>query len=435
MSFLWGAATSSHQIEGGNIHNDWWRWEKQGHIENGERSGEATDHWNRFREDLRLARDAGLTSYRFSIEWSRLEPEEDRWEKAAVEWYRELIAECERQRLLPMVTLLHFTLPAWLAERGGFVWEGACERFAFYVKKVAQSLGSHVPLWCTLNEPMVFVVGKYLAGFMPPAEFSTRFACVCSGNLLQAHAWAYDILHAKIEKRRGPWRDFPLAVGIAHNMIDFTADRSTHPMDMFLTHVLNTFYNKSWLDAVTGRHPHFGIHGVIPFPKEVSDARGRRTADFFGINYYTKAYVRFRPDDTHTGLPVGVKFSAPGEKCSDLGWAIHPEGLGRMLRLVHRYRLPIYITENGIADAKDRLRSEYLLSHLAEVIKGIREGIDIRGYYHWSLLDNFEWTKGFTPRFGLYEVDYKTFERKKRPSAVLYSKIIERNQDPYCAKG
>jgi beta-glucosidase len=213
-------------------------------------------------------------------------------------------------------------------------------------------------------------------------------------------------------------------------MVDFRPSRPTHVMERWISQVFRRFYNRSWPDAVTGRQQHFGILGLAPYPKPVWEARGRRTVDFLGINYYTKVYVCWGPQKDEAAfvrsriLPVGVMMSKRGDELNDMGWPIHPAGLGRMIRFLRRYRLPIYITENGIADAADSRRPRYLTAHLAEIAKAIEDGADIRGYFHWSLLDNFEWIKGFGPRFGLYAVDYDTMGRTPRESAKLYGKVI-----------
>lgn len=431
--FLWGAATSSHQVEGDNIHNDWWHWENQGRIESKEISGKATDHWTRFEEDLDLAKKLHLNSYRFSIEWSRLEPKEGHWDKDALAWYSNLIAECEKRNLLPMATLHHFTVPKWFYEKGGFTWEHSVEHFTSFVRKTVQEIGSRVPLWCTFNEPMNWAVGKYIGNYMPPARFWPEGVSLASENMLRAHVRAYDLIHSEVKRRQGPWRHHPLMVGIAHNMIDFLPHRDWHPMERLVTQMLRRFYNASWLDAVTGAKQHFGVNGLIPYAKQVPEALGRKTVDFIGVNYYTKAYLRWRAKgsdyELSKVLPIGISFTLPGETKTDMGWAVHPEGLGRILRFVKNYGVPIYITENGIADAKDDRRLKYTTLHLREIAAQIENGIDIRGYYHWSLLDNFEWIKGFGPRFGLIEVNYKSFDRKLRGSASQLSKLIHLHGD------
>jgi beta-glucosidase len=426
MGFLWGAATSSHQIEGYNDKNDWWAWEAEGNVEGGVRSGPATDHWNRFREDIRLAADLGLNAYRFSIEWSRIEPEEGRWDLTAIDWYRELLGECQRFGIAPMATLHHFTSPRWFSEEGGFTWEWSSAKFSRYVKTLVQALDFKVPYWCTFNEPMVLVAGSYLGQFMPPAVVSPRMASLACHNILKAHATAYDILHAENRTR--------VQVGIAHNMVDFVADRDWHPLENALAWVFHRFYNKAWLDAVTGRAQKFGIPGFIPNAPHVAEAAGRLTADFIGVNYYTKGYVQWRPrvpphDRSSMPFPFNLAFAQRKDVVSDLGWAMHPRGFQRMLKLAGSYGLPVFVTENGIADREDALRSDFLVEHLGEVAKAIEKGVDVRGYFHWSLLDNFEWIKGFGPRFGLYHVDYETFERTLRPSADLYRKIIAKHRE------
>lgn len=429
--FLWGAATSSHQVEGGNRHNDWWCWEEQGKIEGGARSGPAADHWNRFRDDMRLAAELGLNSYRFSIEWSRIQPEEDRWDLSALEWYRELILECERKGLMPMVTLHHFTSPQWLAEKGGFSNDLSPRYFAAYVRRVVEALGSRIPLWCTLNEPMVLISGTYLGNFMPPAKFSPKLASKACHNLLACHVDAYRQIHA-ISKREGPWAMEPIQVGIAHNMLDFRPDRKWHPIEKLISRVFWRFYNQSWLDAVTGRKQHFGIPLVMPYAKPVEAAFGKPTCDYIGVNYYTKAYVQWRPKSKTPGvsstLPLGLTFARRKEVASDLEWAVHPKGFARVMDMAARYGLPVYITENGIADGRDHYRPYYLMTHLREVARAIERGHDVRGYYHWSLMDNFEWIKGFGPRFGLYRVNYETFDRTPTGSALLLKKLIEAHE-------
>lgn len=430
--FLWGAATSSHQIEGGNVHNDWWRWEELGNVEGGVRSGRAADSWNRWKEDIALLKELGCNSYRFSIEWSRLEPEEGKWDLSALDVYEAMVAECERHGIVPMVTLHHFTVPQWLAAHGGFLWEQSPDRFGSYVRKVADRLAPRVPLWCTLNEPNVLVVGQYLGGFMPPARYEPLSIGLASRNLLRAHLKAYEILHAHKAPRVGPYKDWRRMVGPVLNLIDFKPYRKAHPIETFLVRRFRRFYNNAWIDAVTGREQHFGFPFLIPYAKPVWEARRHPSADFIGVNYYTKVYVCFGPQKAQAAfvrsryMPFGVLFRRGEEPVNDLGWAIHPDGLRRILRFVSSYRLPIFVTENGIADAKDDRRGEFLTRHLETLELARRRGADVRGYFHWSLLDNFEWSQGFWPRFGLYDVNYDTCDRTPRPSAAIYRDWIAR---------
>ena len=431
--FLWGSATSAHQAEGGCRHNDWWAWEAKGHVEGGARSGISTDHFRLFREDLERAASLGMNAYRFSLEWSRFEPREGQWDSAAFDFYEAIIGECEARGLMPMVTLHHFTSPLWFSELGGFSAEGSAKRFAAFVSRVASSaIGARAPLWCTLNEPMPLVVGSYLGRFMPPGTYAPASAAAACANLLRAHVAAYDAIHALATKREGPWRSEPVQVGIAHNMLDFRADKRWHPIERWIANEFDRLYNRAWLDAVTGRPQSFAMPFLLPRAPEVTSARGRRTVDFIGVNYYTKAYVQWRPRgpdvERVSEIPVGLIFARRREEASDLGWAIHPEGFRRLLRMAGGYGVPLYVTENGIADRADRLRPRFLLDHLAVLAEEIAAGVDVRGYFHWSLLDNFEWVKGFWPRFGLFSVDYETLERTPTGSARLYRSIIEAHQ-------
>lgn len=325
-----------------------------------------------------------------------------------------------------MLTLHHFTLPAWMAEKGGFAEQSSVPAFARYVAKVIERLGARVPLWCTFNEPMVLALGSYLGGFMPPAVREPGKVSRANVHMFQAHAAAYEAIHA-ITERRGPWAKEPLRVGIAQNMLDFLADRWWHPLERILSSVIRGYYNGTWLDAITGKKQSFGLPGLIPAAPTRTRLR-IPTADFIGVNYYTKAYIRWRPRDASEGalegFPVGVAFARRNEEKTDVGWAIHPQGFRSVLLQALSYGLPVYVTENGIADRADSRRESYLCAHLLEIARLVSEGEDIRGYYHWSLLDNFEWREGFSPRFGLIHVDYETFARTPRASALRYRDLV-----------
>ncbi len=429
--FLWGVATSSHQIEGDNKQNDWWGWEAEGRIDGGVRSGKAADHWNRMREDLLLAKSLGLNTYRFSFEWSRFEPLEGEWREDAVAWYSNLLSTCEELGLMPMATLHHFTTPKWLADKGGFASDESPLAFASFTKKIVKAFGPRIPLWCTFNEPMVLMSGAYIGRFMPPGEYRPKDASRACYNLLRAHVLSYDILKSEITHRTGPFKAHPLMVGYAHNMIHFKPERKFHLIERVLAKLVSSRYNQAWLRATNGEKQRFGLPGVFPSPKELKSARGRRTFDFIGVNYYTKAYLQWRPrtqsKERDPSTPVGVSFARRKELASDLGWAIYPKGFGRILESLRRFKAPLYITENGIADALDEKRGDYLVSHLKQIAAASESGLDIRGYYHWSLIDNFEWVKGFWPRFGLFSVNYDTFERTERASATIYRRIIQRH--------
>ncbi len=367
--FLWGAATSAHQVEGNNIHNDWWEWERKQSID--KRSGLAADSYSRWREDLALAKELGHTAYRFSLEWSRIELSPDRWNREAIEHYRQILLEMRRLGLKSFVTLHHFTNPVWFAKQGGWLANDSPEIFARYVRFVAQQLGDLVDFWVTINEPNVYAGNSFWKGKWPPQGKRLEEASRVMSKMMKAHRQAYRIIHATVAGAK---------VGVANNMI-----ACGHEKNRFSAHALRQWVFNHWFLW-----------------------RTRGTHDFIGVNYY------FACGQT----------KASGQK-SDMGWAVYPEGLTNVLMEAKRYGMPVYVTENGLADADDSRRADFLRSHLRAVEAAQRQGADVRGYLHWSLLDNFEWADGFAPRFGLVSVDFATQERTVRPSARVYKAIIE----------
>jgi beta-glucosidase len=360
--FLWGAATSAHQVEGYNIHNDWWQWEKTtpGTL----RSGVACDHYHLFAADFALARELGHNAHRLSLEWSRLEVKPGEWNTAAFTHYREVLEVLRAQGLTSFVTLHHFTNPQWLATQGGWLNQRTPQLFGRYVRKVAEELGDLVDFWVTINEPVVYAHQSYQKGIWPPQQRSWLKMWRVLRRMAEAHQLAYHLIHQR----------FPHApVGIAHSVIDFPPG------------LKNWAYNHWFL------------------------ARTRGTHDYLGLNYYFS-------DRSPEKAPV-----------SDINWPIDAQGLTRILLQMRLYKLPIYITENGLADAADTRRADFIRSHIRAIEAAQAQGVDVRGYLHWSLLDNFEWEKGFTPRFGLVAVDYATQTRRPRRSAYVYRAIIEKN--------
>lgn len=387
--FLWGTATSSHQVEGGQ-RNDWTRWESLGKTRDGNVSGAACDHWNRYEEDFDLAKSLGTNAYRFSIEWSRIEPENGKWNTAAFEHYRGVVKALRQRGLEPFVTLHHFTNPLWFADRGGWTWREAPERFARYVARVVEALPD-VTHWVTFNEPEVYVELGYLTGYWPPERRSSIAAWDVRKNLVAAHRLAAEtIAHVR-----------PMAkVGAAVNLVAFDPLRPWNPFDRLATSIAHRFHNRWFLDAT------------------------HDTLDFIGINYYfhTRLSLKlYKPSDFFHGTVP------PGVPTSDAGWEIYPEGLGRVIDFASGYGKPMFITENGIADATDAKRTQFIHDHLAVLHRKIQEGRDVRGYFHWSLMDNFEWREGYAYRFGLVEVDFRTQRRTIRPSGHAYARICQSN--------
>jgi len=368
-NFLWGAATSSHQVEGGNV-NDWSEWKKGD-------AGRACDHYHRFEQDFDLAKSLGHNAHHFSIEWSRIEPKEGKINQNEIEHYRQVIRALRQRGLEPFVTLWHFTLPTWLAKKGGWLNPKAPYYFDRYVKIIAENLFNEVKFWITINEPNVYALNSYLRDIWPPQKKSAAKYLKVLKNLVKAHQLAYRALRLV---------DLDCQVGVAKNQTFFEGN-------LLLKYPANYFHNQYFLERI------------------------KNSQDFIGLNYYFHNRIK------------GFKFNHnSNEEFSDLGWEIYPEGIYRVLKELKKYNKPIYITENGLADKDDAKREKFIKEHLTWIWRAIQEKIDVRGYFHWSLLDNFEWDKGFWPRFGLIEVDYQTMARKIRPSAKIYARICKENQ-------
>ena len=384
--FLWGAATSAYQVEGGNIHSDW---------ENFKSAGKATDQYNLYEKDFDLAKSLGHNSHRLSIEWSRIEPEEGKFDEAEIRHYIKLLKYLKSLNLTVMLTLHHFTNPKWFSQKGGWERGGNVKYFLRYVEKIVPEFNEFVDLWITINEPGVYMWQSYLMGIWPPQKRSKWIAFKVLWNLAKAHKKAYKIIH-KLEPNA--------KVGIAHNIISF---------DAFHHHsVLEGIFE--WGYDVFGNHLIYLLTG--------------KTHDFLGINYYFNQYISFNGT---ARLPKIVDISVSKKDVSDLGWEIYPEGIFDILIDISDFHLPVYITENGIASTNDDRRVRFLIGYLKEIYHAIQLGVDVKGYFHWSLIDNFEWADGFEPRFGLIEVDYATQKRLVRPSAHVYEEIIKRNGIPH----
>lgn len=382
--FLYGAATSAHQVEGDNIHNDWWDWEKR--TAGVERSGKATDHYNRYKEDFAVAKDLGHTAHRLSIEWSRIEPQEGEWNRRAVLHYRDVLGELKRLGMKTFVTLHHFTSPLWIARKGGWANAQTPDVFSRYVKYIVQHIGDLVDFWITVNEPIVYAAKSYWYGQWPPQEKRMRLYLRVVNHLARAHILSYHALHSVLPHSH---------VGMAKHFITYLPDRHHHIDDRAVASICEWWFNHRWFQLTGATH------------------------DFIGINYYFVSHK-------HVQLfwPRIIDMPWKGAT-SDMSWPIWPQGLTHALLCMRRYSKPIYVTENGIADAQDVRRADFIRGHIRAVEQAQEQGADVRGYLYWSLLDNYEWADGFGPRFGLVAVDYATMQRTVRPSAYAYKAIIE----------
>ena len=402
--FLWGVATSAFQLEG-SPHADWSSWDSIL-----DSNPDVTDHYRLYKNDLNLLKELGVNAYRFSIEWSRIQPRENKWDYDAIAHYQEIIDILAENKIEPMLTLHHFTHPLWFIKKYPWHVDTSVERFLEYTGKITSVLKG-VRYWITFNEPYVLLLGGYLEGCMPPGIRDASLALKAVKNILTCHGKAYEIIHAKI----------PVAqVSIAHNMAALAPWHRWNPMDRLLSRLAKHFYNHSILDAfMTGR-----LSVKFPFRKAVDiEVPIKDRLDFFGVNYYTRVHVRFNPFKK-----MGVELrnrDIDGNGLTDMGWEIHPRGLEKVLRYASKLNVPLIITENGIATHNDRKKIKFMKGHVDIIEKSIRNGMDVRGYFYWSLIDNYEWLQGLDARFGLYKVDFDTLERRPTKAAAYYSYLIK----------
>jgi len=403
--FRWGTATASHQVEGNNKNSDWWAWEQEpGHILNNHKSGTACDWWQNAEADLDLAASMGTNAHRMSLEWSRIEPEPAVFDQNAIDRYREILTAMHDRGIEPMVTLHHFSNPVWLVEKGDFNTSIVVDYFQRYTAKVVETLGDLIPKWVTINEPVVYLFLRYLETQFPaPRKTGWYAAAAAFQNLLRCHAVAYHTIKDK----------FPDAmVGVAKNMAIFEPRPGGSRIDQWWANRISWLFNDSWMDCMED--------GRMRWPAGRGRIKGLAGSfDFIGINYYSRYYVKFPPRKG-----IYDKEWGPDAVVSDGGYGeLYPAGLFQLIKRTLRYKRPIFITENGLPDAADKLRSAFLLSHLREIWRAISFCFPVMGYYHWSLVDNFEWHQGWTLRFGLIEMDPETQQRTMRESGKLYSDI------------
>ena len=404
--FFWGASTSSHQVEG-DTNNQWTKWEK----ENAEKlsstarkklswlpnwqaiaksasdpnnyiSANGIEHYSRYKEDFQFLTEMGMNAYRFGIEWSRLEPVKGQWDKHELAHYHEYIAELKAANIEPFVTLWHWALPLWFTDKGGFSKRENIKYFVNYAKRIAKEFGDEIRYVIILNEPNVYTGFSYLAGAWPPQKVNPLAAYRVYRNLAIEHNEAYIAI-----KKLAP----EINVGIAAQLSDARASHPSNPVNAIL--IKSYIYIGNWW-----------------FLDRIKDS-----LDFIGLNYYFTEYRNWWGKTANPKSPI-----------NDLGWYMEPSGIYPLLiKLWNRYKKPIIITENGLADAKDTHRQWWLQETIQALQKALADGVDLRGYLHWSLLDNFEWAYGWWPKFGLVAVDRETMRRTLRPSAKWLAKTIK----------
>jgi beta-glucosidase len=397
--FLWGTSSAAHQVEGDNRNSDWWEFEQQpGRIANGDTSEIACDHYHRYREDFTLLREMSQNAHRLSIEWSRIEPSEGEFDARQIRHYRDVLGELREQGIQPMVTLHHFTSPLWFTRKGGWRASDAPRAFLPFVHRVVDELGDLVSMWCTINEPSIYAAQGWLTGEFPPGRHGDVAAVYgVANNMRRAHELAYLAI-----KHR--WPDSP--VGLSHHKFLFMP-ATPKRRDRLAAHAAQMVMD-TW-PVAPGR-----LRNIV-----------EATSDYVGIAHYHVQNVAFdprRPRDQFVR-----RFNVPGAQVSDMGWSADPQWMRQVLNELKGLGKPVYITENGLGTADDERRQRYLVDVLSNVHLAIADGVDVRGYFHWTNMDNFEWARGYQVRFGLIDVDRKTLERTIKPSGRLYARIAQAN--------
>lgn len=392
--FLWGTATSSYQIEGGNFNNDWHLWEQQG--KTAYPCGQAIDSYHRFNQDSDLIQSLGQNTHRLSFEWSRIQPSPDTFDDNEIEHYKKIIRALKERNITPMITLHHFTNPRWFYERNGWLNPKAPQYFAGYAAKIAGEFSGLSTYWITINEPLVYIYNSFIKGIWPPGEQSLKKAFIVLRNMIKAHGIAYKILH-----KANPHAKVSIA---KHLRIFNPCPHHRHKQNIFPAFLRNRLFNYFLLEYLAQK----------------------KTLDFIGLNYYTMNFVSFTPKDIFGTDCFAAHHTL---RQNALGWYVYPEGLFKILMRLKKFRLPVIITENGTTENSDNLYQEFLIDHLQAVAKAIEKGVNVTGYFWWSLVDNFEWEKGFNAHFGLAGVD-QNLTRVLKPFARLYKDICMQNKLP-----
>jgi beta-glucosidase len=409
--FLWGTATASHQVEGNNTNNNWYRWEQDGHTKG--KAGLACDWWGgRWKEDMDRAAETAQNTHRFSVEWSRIQPAPDRWDEAALEHYRNMARGMIERGIMPMVTLHHFTDPLWLYDQCSWETDIVLPYFEKYVRKVVEALKEYVSYWVTINEPNVYALSGYVAGDFPACHKGLDVAMKVMANLLRGHAAAYHAIHEIQKEAR---------VGYALAYRPMVAARPWFPLDRIIRNVYYSVISMTFPSALST--------GVMKSPLgnvRIPEAKG--TQDYLGLNYYSVDTVRF--DITNPKELFGRRYFPKDSDFSTTKFIANiPHGLFDSIKWATQTypNLPIIITENGVEDADDSMRPRYIAQHIQQMWRAVNFNFPVKGYYHWSLVDNFEWERGWTQRFGLWGLDVETQARIRRKSVDLYAEICREN--------
>lgn len=438
--FIFGVGYSAYQAEGNSPNNDYDVWNREGNGE--DLNGLAANSYVLYDLDAELARKIGAGAVRMGIEWARVEPERDAWDEEEIGHYREVILSISKRGMRPYVTLWHFTNPLWLAEAGRWESRNVVREFAEYAAEMARRYGDLVDDWITLNEPGAYAAGTYLANVFPGGSYldTGKLASVMV-NLTLAHAAAYDAIKEDDEVDADGDGKASVITFVNATSPYVPADPNS-ATSIEAAKSYDYVMNRAVLEAVVHGHLDANLDGAStdldtdPPEGFRADLAGR--LDYVGINYYSRSAVIHLPGmpGPLKGVPCVNVLSAlcpgapEGVERGTNGNEVYPAGIHEVVAEMARYGLPMMVTENGVATPDGTFRARYIISHLRELLRAIRDGYDVRGYLHWSLIDNFEWVEGFKQRFGLYTVDYATFERQLNEGGEVFGRIASERAIP-----
>jgi len=407
--FFWGVATSSFQIEG-HIENDFTEWEKEGKFK---KAGlepiydNGTNHWLMWKDDFDLLKELGVNAYRFSLEWARIQPKINQFSEKALDQCDRMVDYLLKNEIEPFLTLHHFTHPIWFHEFSPWHNDNSIEIFYNYVEKIVMRFKDRIKFWITFNEPLVWVMAGYGEGNFPPGIKNPEMMMIALSNILEAHKKIYDLIKSINSDAK---------IGIANHFIVFKNERDWFLLDKAVRNRIDQFFNRMIPDAFVTNKLIANLPTILKFEREIElDNK----IDFWGVNYYYRLFTKFKlsldnPFHFYTKHPE-----------TDTGWEIYPKGILKILKMISNYGKPIIITENGIAINNEEVRKKFLKKHLKFVYKAIKDNIDVRGYFYWSLTDNYEWLYGKSKRFGLIFVDYESnYKRIPKESFYFYRELI-----------
>jgi beta-galactosidase len=460
-TFFWGSATAPYQVEGMLHNTEWYQWESMGHVANNDHADDGDQSLAFYMADVNTLTQTHQNAYRFGIEWARVFPTATQWQMCrnatpatrqtvchaaadptGLAYYHSLLAALRTQHITPLVTMQHYSLPTYVNDltmdyhTQGWQRADLVNDLAAWAAFVAGEYGGEVDWWVTINEPTAFAVTAYFLGAMPPGiQFQPDAVIAAFDNMVHAHAAMYDAIHANdtmiAQASGGPISPAqPAYVSIAQNLARFFGLDPTDSRDAAAAQLADQLYNRAFYEAMVHGNLDANLNGHIDPGEPMNDPALRNRADYLGMNYYTTEIVQHNsaiPILHAIPIPPG---NAHGLPLTDYGWDIYPQGLYDTLMWVNAYALPIVISENGIADHADVNRARYIAEHLAAVAAAMQAGAHVIGYFHWSNIDNFEWSAGFCPHFGLFSVDRTspTRTRTMRPSAMVYQQIIAAGQ-------